>query len=1353
MPYLGVGVNYQYAAQAAGKGLAKGVLGALGLSNPAGWAFLGINIGFSLLRRYLFKPKIEPLPVKALNITGGREIARIVIGERRVNLEWTDATTLPGAEYRDNYKQFVACLSEHPCEDLKKIWVDQEPFPHRVDPADEHHYIPALNSAYILPESDVTKYNFPTSYAFEIRKKFKADGTESASARTDNNPRYSAPANREYNGNPGGENWGSAPTERTTLYRDPVAECPDGYTLDYNAEGNPFCRNDTIFSDTQDPTYNSANAQKINYALEVKAIGADYKLEGISWAQVNWFEPFYQQTDRSSKLYQRAPEVAILMQGIKMTTPYSKVTPVYSANPAAVLHWIDTVYRKIPESEIDQDSYKAAYDHCEETISYRYGKTIPANSLGNNGEYYARSNGHIYRKDNGAWTDLGASPALGDYDWLASQGENGVYTMPRYRFSAELEVGKEDVEELYEKVLACCGDGRRYQQGGKIKYRVGVHRESSLTLAQDDILEVGEFQPWMPAKARVNDLSAHIPQSEENDWLPDVVEFPDAAAIARDGERRSAQYELEGETNPIRARNILKIQLGQLRESAVFPIRVGPFPNEEQRDIEPLDVLTVTHAEFSWNAKLVQVISVVHLRDRTAVCLCRGYEQGIYEPSLALPGIPKRRPVKFTDIAGKPEVSGLAADGYAVKQRDGTVVNHLVATWTESPAALFSECEYRETSLWGQANPTEDGTGIQFSASGLRAFKIVDAGAGRTQSDTVYVRAGATNRYGIWLQYRGGGVESYKYATQLMGSGIAGTGAPSQTFRRFGVYAANADAARRGKTYIGLTPLGTTSGNPQYNFTAHQLASWKIVLRDSAGNTVVIDPPSASEAPDEPYIWNDGSALETFLQGAFDSEREIAFLIVDTSVEGIDLAALRRAGDSVFQPMTTAESRAEIAPVREGFRYDIRARHVDARAGAGKWAEILSYRLSGDLTPPGKPGNLALSALTGGFRADWTPAPDPDIAYTQVAVVVAGGVVVGEATVWAETPGHHAIVTGLSGAGSVLVAVRHVDRRGNVGPWDTAGTPEDPHATIAIPREGRVPVIHTGTADPAYDLGLPDDLYIQSPPALELWRKGPGESTRTDSKWERQFSLARLGSAGWHVMTVSVIPPAVPALGQYGLPLTLSDGAAVVSPSGHWWEYLGGAFVPRGNLTGPPGAKGDPGAKGPPGQGEPGPTGARGATGIKGEPGRQGEPGPTGEPGDPGIKGEPGRQGEPGPTGAPGAQGGIGQPGRQGASGAPGPPGDRGLPGERGVQGAQGDQGPLGPPGARGNPGPKGSLGPVGAVGSKGAAGDSQYVYYTDAPATTSPADLVPLARLSDGRWTTASGYYWYGDATQVPAG
>ena len=702
----------------------KGFLAAIGFSNPI---TAGIQIGliaFDILRKLIFKPKKPPLPVKSINITGGREQARYLLGERRVKLEWTDATTLRGGQFRDNYKQFIACVSEGSCDSVLKMWIDQEVLPTRVDPADATHIVPTPGNQFTLPASDVSKYNFPTRYAAEVRYKFMAFGTpeqleaQAQSAWTTGNINWTAPANRQYNGNPGASDWAARRTERTTEYFDPTTYCempgPGGQTMrtdpQYDAQGNPYC---PVFGDPDarqpaqvdlDPL--SPVNRKFPVALEVKTIDASYRLYGISWIQFNWFEPFYQQDNRSQKLYRAAPEVDLLIRGLKLSTPYrdsndnsiKHTDPVYTANPMAILYWFDTVYRGVDAALIDDESYLAAYDQCNETITYRYGQATPDDATGADGDWYVRADGHVYQRQDGSWVDL--RTVQGDYAWLESQGENGVYEMPRYRCNLEIEIGDE-VLDTYRKILATCA-GARYPHQGKIKYRVGVDRPVKMSIAQNEILDVTNYQAGIPYNERVNKLSARMSQSEENDWLPDDIEFVDEEAEALDGEPKDAQFDLDGVTNPIQGYNLLSTYLAQMREPMEADVVIDWKPDMVQLDLQPLDIIELNHDKYNWSSTPVEIVHSFVRPDLAVEARVRLFSAKEYKPTLTLPGTP-RIPIRYIETPPALDLTGLrAADRLDIRHDSVRTItdafwNPVVAASTEVEYITLSEARFAQT--------------------------------------------------------------------------------------------------------------------------------------------------------------------------------------------------------------------------------------------------------------------------------------------------------------------------------------------------------------------------------------------------------------------------------------------------------------------------------------------------------------------------------------------------------------------------------------------------------------------------------------------------------------------------------
>lgn len=477
------------------------------------------------------------------------------------------------------------------------------------------------------------------------------------------------------------------------------------------------------------------------------------------------------------------------------------------------------------------------------------------------------------------------------------------------------------------------------------------------------------------------------------------------------------------------------------------------------------------------------------------------------------------------------------------------------------------------------------------------------------------------------------------------------------------------------------------------------------------------------------------------------------------------------AGDevSISESGVSLSDSFRYAPVAVGETYQIRARHWSQRGVAGVWSEIVEQTIDGDLTPPGAVTDLDVDSLPLGFRATWKPPEDPDYAATSVYVTETN-VLAEDAEPVATVAADYYIATGLTAGVALNVWARAKDRSGNLG--EAAGpvavtptvladeaaailTGEDPpdDATTArgskdgdlyVQSDGTLWKKESGTwTNTGIDLTGPGkDLYPvtgSNPPADNVGKEGDiAVSTdtglvwkKTASGWDEEGDLTGLpGSDGRGIefifqLTSTDTRPATPSTTAQEratddfVPGGWDDDASNVSETepylwassrrgvaGGW----SGFSTPRLWATW---QKGDPGEKGPPGQG--------GAPGEKGPKGEQGPQGFQGQGGDPGEKGP---QGFPGQGGAPGEKGG------------PGAPGEKGFPGQGGAPGGIGDPGSKGSPGAAGNPGP---------------GGQQVFVYYTDAPANTPAADLRPLAKLADGRWTTASSYYWYGDATQVP--
>ena len=455
--------------------------------------------------------------------------------------------------------------------------------------------------------------------------------------------------------------------------------------------------------------------------------------------------------------------------------------------------------------------------------------------------------------------------------------------------------------------------------------------------------------------------------------------------------------------------------------------------------------------------------------------------------------------------------------------------------------------------------------------------------------------------------------------------------------------------------------------------------------------------------------------------------------------------------------------------------------------------------MSGDVTPPAEPTNLEVFSAPEGIRATWTNPEDTD--WWAACVYIGTTATFDENTLAATLAADVYEAGGWTAGTTYYVWVRAKDTSGNLGP-------------TALADESAKIFNGSGEPDDATNTqGSKDgDLYIDAEGIV--WKKANDAWTKT------------------------------------GIDLTGTDGAAIHTDSGHWYELTDTGWELRGDLTGPPGPKGASVLHWPQNTDPLSTFGVVGDVAIrpdgvwyeKTEDGWERRGDLTGAPGTKIFNGDVAEDATPTATGENVGDVYVATDGRwwewdgsawqfrSDLAGRDGPgvelifrrttedvapatptlpaaqqqmadqlpndwsddprgvdadnpfewvserrrnsegewsdfsapvkwavyiPGEPGEQGEPGQEGQPGEAGQPGPPGGIGDPGPMGLPGPAGLqgpAGQPGADGKQVYVYYTNAPAETDPAQLTPLEQLSNGDWTTASGYYWYADATRIPA-
>ena len=892
---------------------------------------------------------------------------------------------------------------------------------------------------------------------------------------------------------------------------------------------------DEYYQDLEDgSTTEYQEPQLVQY--EQKPWGASHKLNGLSYVGVKLFQPYYDSENPDDnneesrpRVWRRIPKIEFLVKGKKITWP-GQATPAYTENPVCWWYWYDTERRGLPASKINVASFTAAMNKCDEDV------TIPAASIPDT---------HAYLRTTQA----------------------GARVTKRYFGGMTVESGQESAE-VYARIRAACV-GYRFQDAREIHYRVGQDRASSLTLVEADFADVREISPWPSVDSRVNSFNATLSQSERNGFLRDTTSLVDAAAQTRDGSALHLDVQLHAVFDEIVAARILYILLRRQRESLTFVATVGAVEGMAHLDALPGDAWTVTHRQVGLTAAKCEVVAIVKRPDGYADVTLKLLDDGVYADTLVLPEL-RPRPVRFVSVKDAGAIQGLALSAFAETQVDGGLINYLVATWTGG-RSVAAEARYRRRESIFTA-PVSVASGVYYRVTNLRPFLA-------SADDAAEWTTSQTNRWGIWLQYRGGDVASHLLEARW--SAMAGggdTGAPEYPilnsapgggetrnikFRRFGVFATNARSDFANRTAMEFSFAGGNQFASNYRFTAARIRDWRIVMRDSSGVVFTMMLPATSEDPDNPFRWTDSetTGLRTFLTNARDNDRTVDVTVADGGVTALDLATRSTLlAASLWRPMEIMGSRAQAPGVVEGDTYDAQVRNVSPDAGRGPWQNA-RLTITGDLAPPSAPTGLVAESAPGGGYLSWIPSPEPDVAFYEVLTSATN---TGGFSVLDSTPSAQWAFQGPPFTVGVqrFIRVRAVDRRGNRSALSVYAD-FVPQAYVA----GSGTVIRTGTAVPTAQLGTDGDYYIRTPQG-DAYFKIAGA-------WVLVQDLTPTTGAAIYV--IDIADDANPMAGTTSLSrggtipaaANIPAGSVAIDTSdGRLWDWDGSDFVFRGSLKG-----------------------------------------------------------------------------------------------------------------------------------------------------------------------------------------
>ena len=853
------------------------------------------------------------------------------------------------------------------------------------------------------------------------------------------------------------------------------------------------------------------------------------------------------------------------------------------------------------------------------------------------------------------------------------------------------------------------------EAGGKLYFKPGVPETKKpivTTIRDSDIMEVISISPAPPLQERVNAIDATLRQSARHDYrelqLPQYVDGPQ---LAKDNnQKRSLRIEHKFTRNPITGGRLNAIHSRRLRERKSLTVRVKPGDDYHRHGVLPTDHCNFQHAEAGYaDVTRMQIDRVLVDKDESVILDLRIVNPGTYADTLVVPPL-RDEPLFFPGNVPAPDVVNLAAKDIVALAQDGTTNTNVRVSWdeafVEATIVFVNGRQVRTVRTTSCEIPLT--TGEQYT---IGARHVTKQGRVGNLAEITHTPGGDTEAPGD--------ITNVELLGLPAGLDINWQNPTDPDLDRVRIFASKDNNPPLDSELVVAIASDRFELLGLEESTEYHVQLQPVDYSGNAGNkTDVVSAQTLSVVASDTRTPNDmivrpvpiGANAEGYLFEVFVTPRD---QVARQAIDFVELQVGRSAEGFTVADGILATHRLK---TYNGNVVDVINVQVPS---FGEWffsARAHNPNAAGDSYGP---WNTPVPALTTDRPGDTGVPSAPGLVIGRGKSVEAKllAEIIRPTTNW-KTGWEYTIQiaeTQLPNNQSTATGIREFVRTGT-------GQIQEGTRIFTVPNAGWTPnewvgrvlylyrnfgtdftrgsvgnpygeTIISNTADTITVTGdpyrLPRDASLPINAADRTFNYGI--SRHTTGAWLRSITVraAVLGSDGWTVPPRTVAQLLEEGAGYARVKLLNKYGLGVWSP---WVQFTAqdlSALVKGAVLE----LKGE----------------FKGDKGAKGVQGGQGPPGASGAQGDPGEKGFPGDQGAPGPAGA------VGSPGLKGFPGAQGPPGS------------------------------------PGAVGNPGSDGDQTFVYYTNAPEDTPASQLVPLVRLADGRWTTESGYYWWGDATQVP--
>lgn len=491
--------------------------------------------------------------------------------------------------------------------------------------------------------------------------------------------------------------------------------------------------------------------------------------------------------DPAAALFSNIPDLRFYVDGIKVKD-FREDPVTYAASDNPILNLYDYLTSNryglgIDEAEIDIPSFTAAANYCD-TGSDNWDLVIAAGvglaasasaTLATVNMLQYPIGAHLVRAQVGDTLRITSGSNAGDYTIAGTtvSGVNLIVSISPSTFPAT------DTNMSWELVNE--GSTLPFQSSGALMTDSGHRRniESLLVACRASLFwENGKFHVWirqpetaetfeLNADTNINDIEIIRPGSEDTpnvieisflnpnrNWTVDTLLYPDPEEagtnpyLAEDNDIESRlKIELPMTSHPQVAFNIAEVMLKEARANTT--VRVTATQAALQLSIG--DVVKLTDDSAGWNAKEFWVMSIGITDENLVELVLQEYSlsayttTGTYTPGI-VPGTDTPSPLY---VPAPTSVNAVSDQTTFVTQADGTVLQYIHVTWTQSAAynLEYEEIFYKKTSdtyytLWNRTyqdqvskleiiGPVE--TGVEYTVAvqavnslGVRSVKATD---------------------------------------------------------------------------------------------------------------------------------------------------------------------------------------------------------------------------------------------------------------------------------------------------------------------------------------------------------------------------------------------------------------------------------------------------------------------------------------------------------------------------------------------------------------------------------------------------------------------------------------------------